>query len=409
MTAMRMGRRWWRLATIVVFAGVWVLAASFLWRSRVPADLQLPKLDPREYFFASDLSKADSYQWFPRVNFLLNLLALLGALGFFAARARAFLRESAAGPIGTGMLLGMLSFAVVWLAQLPFGILGLWWERSHGKSHLDYVTYVIATFLGLGSQFLFVCGAILIVMLLAKLLGRRWWILGAPAFVGIAILFAFVGPLLLPASTHRLRDPRLAADVRRIAKTEGVSGTKVLVMKVHDQTSDANAFAAGLGPTRRIVLWDTLLDGRYSEAEIEVVLAHEFGHLARSHIWKGLAWYALFLIPASYFVTRATRRRGGLTAPESIPLALFVLTVLNFVTLPLQNIVTRRMEAEADWIALNTTRDPAAARQLFKSFATGSGAEPNPPTWDYVLLQDHPTIMQRIAMTEAWRARQPKP
>jgi Zn-dependent protease with chaperone function len=63
------------------------------------------------------------------------------------------------------------------------------------------------------------------------------------------------------------------------------------------------------------------------------------------------------------------------------------------------------MEAEADWIALQTTHDPAAGRSVFSKFAATSLDEPSPPTWDYVLFENHPTIVQRIAMASAWQAR----
>jgi STE24 endopeptidase len=69
------------------------------------------------------------------------------------------------------------------------------------------------------------------------------------------------------------------------------------------------------------------------------------------------------------------------------------------------NIVSRRDEAEADWSALKATHDPAAARSLFMTLAKASLANPDPPTWSYVLFEDHPTIVQRIAMVDAWQAR----
>ena len=86
-------------------------------------------------------------------------------------------------------------------------------------------------------------------------------------------------------------------------------------------------------------------------------------------------------------------------------MALFVFVVLQLLTMPLTNIVSRREEAEADWSALNATHDPAAARALFRKLAATSLANPNPPAWTYVLYQDHPTIVQRIAMVDAWQAR----
>jgi len=104
-------------------------------------------------------------------------------------------------------------------------------------------------------------------------------------------------------------------------------------------------------------------------------------------------------------VALLTRSRGGLARPEAVPLALLVFVVLELATLPLWTLVSRREEAEADWSALRATHAPASARSLFQGLATTSLADPDPPTWSYLLYADHPTIVQRIAMTQAWEAR----
>jgi hypothetical protein len=80
-----------------------------------------------------------------------------------------------------------------------------------------------------------------------------------------------------------------------------------------------------------------------------------------------------------------------------------LLVGLGLLALPLGNAITRHLEAEADWSALRATQDPAAATSLFRRFVPTTLDEPNPPTWDYVLRENHPTIMQRLAMVEAWR------
>lgn len=371
----------------------------------MPSDLDLPKVELGRYFGTSDLARADRFERFLRINFVLSSIALLAALWLFAKKGERFIRDSAAGRVGTGMLLGMLAFGVVWLSQLPFDVAGLWWQRRYGITKVDYWELIFGGFVGLAGEFAFICLAIVIVMGLAGPLGRRWWVAGAPAFAGLALLFAFVFPWLQAPSTHKLRDTTLAAEARAIARQEGVGEIKVRVEDVHEQTSAANAFAAGLGPSRIVVLWDTLLDGRFSREEVRFVLAHEFGHHAREHIWKSLAWYALFAVPGAFLITLATRRRGGLRQPASIPLALFVLTALQLVALPVDNVITRRMEAEADWSALQTTRDPACGINLFRHFTTTSLSDPHPPTWAYLVLETHPTVEQRIAMMEAWKKR----
>jgi STE24 endopeptidase len=315
------------------------------------------------------------------------------------------MRESAAGRIGTGMLLAMLGFAILWLVQLPFGLADLWWQRRHGVSFSGYAEWILDNWLGLGGEFLFVCLAILIVMGLAGVFRRLWWIPGGTVFVGLATLFAFVLPYLIPDQT-KLRDPGLLADARRLARAEGLAeAPPVRVQAVRGFTTAPNAEAAGLGPSRRIILWDTLLDGRFGRGEIRVVLAHELGHISRSHIWKSIGWYALFAFPGAFLIAVATRRRGGMREAEAVPLSLFVLVVLTFLALPLQNVITRHLESEADWMALETTRDPASARSLFRRFSTTALSDPSPPTWSYVLMETHPTIAQRIAMADAWEER----
>src|SRR5439155_1285731 len=138
------------------------------------------------------------------------------------------------------------------------------------------------------------------------------------------------------------------------------------------------------------------LNGRFATRELRFVLAHELGHLARNHLWKGLAWYALFALPGAAAIAVATRGRGGMKEPAAVPLALFVLTALALAAQPLQAALSRHMESEADWMALRTTRDPAAGRALFHEFGVAALDEPNPPLWDYLVLEDHPTLMQRI-------------
>jgi STE24 endopeptidase len=155
-----------------------------------------------------------------------------------------------------------------------------------------------------------------------------------------------------------------------------------------------------------VILWDTLLDGRISPREVRVILANELGHIKRNHVLKGFGWFGLIALPMAALIAFATRRRGGLYAAEAVPVALLVLVALQIVLTPAQNLLTRHVEKEADWIALKTTRDPAAARSAFHELAVTSLAQPRPPAWAYLLFEDHPTIVQRIAMANAWEQRE---
>jgi STE24 endopeptidase len=394
-----------RLATLAALAGVWAVAAYFLWdSSRVPDGLDIGGLRTSDFFDQRLLRRGDHYETFLRVDSLLATAATIVVFVVYARYGKRFMRESAAGPIGTGMLLAMLGFALVWLVNLPFHIAGLWWDRRYGVSHMSYWEVIFGGWFALGVSFVFLCAAVLVVMGFAQLIHDRWWIPGAAYFVCLFALFVFISPYVV-GSSHRLSDPQLQADFDRLARQEGVGGIPVRVQDVHGQTSAANAFTVGFGPTRRVFIWDTLLDGRFSRGEIDFVFAHELGHQARLHLVKGIAWYALITIPFAYIVMRITRGRGGIGRPEVIPLALLVVVLLNTAATPVQAAITRHMEQEADWIALQTTKDPRAGQELFRGFARTSLSDPNPPTWAYVWFDDHPTLMQRIAMVRAWARR----
>jgi STE24 endopeptidase len=380
------------------------VAAILLWRSTVPGGLDLPHVDPGAIFSPEDLRRAIHYDRFVRWDFLATQIVLIGGLAVYAVYGARFVRESAAGRIGTGMLLAMLGLGFLWFVQLPFGLAELWWQRRYGVSDTPYGEWVVDNWLGLGAEFLFISLAILIVMGLAGPLGDWWWIPGGFVFVGLALLLTFVFPYLLPGQ-RPLRNPELRAQTKSFERELHVGDIPVKVQDVGTETTMPNAEAVGLGPTRRVILWETIVRPPFSLAEQRVVVAHELGHHARDHLWKSVAWYALFAFPGAFVIARVTRRRGGMRQPEAVPLSLLVLTVLSFLALPLQNVVTRHMEAEADWVALELTDDPQAAEGTFENFTVTALSDPDPPLWDYILIESHPTVVQRIGMSRAWAAR----
>lgn len=379
-----------------------VVAGIHLWATSVPGDLRLPHLSAAQQFPAHELARAHSFEEFVRISALLSELALLVTLALYARGGARFARESAAGPIGTGFLLGMLGLGLVWFARFPFGIADLWWARRHHVIHTGYVEWIVDDWLGLAGEFLYLCLALLIAMGLARLLRRTWWVPAAACFAGLALLFAFTGPYLTP-DLRAPRSPVLRADAARIAGEEGVGSVPTRIQKIHDVTDQPNAFSFGLGPSRRVVLWDTIVG--FPRREVRVTLAHEYGHQAHDHIAKGVAWFALLLLPAALAVALVTRRRGGLGEPTAVPLALLVVVVLQLVATPLQSAASRRYEAEADWSALRTTHDPAAMKALMRRFTARALADPDPPGWYQTLFGDHPTGLQRIEMAQAWAAR----
>jgi STE24 endopeptidase len=395
--------RWPAALALIAGAALWLWAAHALWASTELPSLHLPQLDPHRFFSSSFLDRSASYERFLAIEGVLASLTLVVVLAFYARRGPRLVRESAAGRVGTGMLLAMLGFAVVWLAEAPFGLATLWWERRHDVSRQGYLESLLESFFSLGSVFVFVCAAVAITMGLAGVMRRWWWLVAAPIFVAVALLFTFLTPYLIP-NTSPARSPTLQAEARALERIEGTDQARLEIQDVHRFTTAPNAVSTGLGPSRTVILWDTLLHSGFSRPQIRFVMAHEVGHLAHDDPLKQVGWLALFLIPALGLIALLTRRRGGLAQPEAIPVAMLVLVVLQLVAAPALNLVTRRLEKAADWAALEATHDPTAGREVMRRLAIESRSDPDPPGWVYGLYENHPTIMQRIEMAEAWES-----
>jgi STE24 endopeptidase len=389
--------------TLAVGVVAWCSCAWLLARTSVPS-LSLGGFDQHRYFTSAEVGRAARYAHGEQALWLLSTAATLIALIVLVVRLPRTVHEMGLGRIGSAIVVGMVLLVTLWFVGLPFSLADLWWQHHSGLGPFDILAWLNGQWAVLAPE---VVSVMLSIVLLVGLAGRfrRWWLIAAPVFVMIAALYAFGSAYLLAAATQPLRDAKLRTDIVRIERVEHVSGTPVRVQDVSTWTSQANAFTVGFGPSTHVVVWNTLLDGRFSRGEEDVVLAHELGHVRSRHILKALGWTALIVGPTLWLVGLALRRRGGIGDPANLPLAILVLTVLALVTAPLQNAVSRRYEAEADWRALNATRDPASATKLFRSFETTSLEQPSPSLWDYLWLENHPTLMQRIAMAERWRQR----
>lgn len=397
-------------AGLLALAAVWVVSGFYLWRTSVPR-LHIPELDPRDYFSAAELSRAHEYRRVSRALLLGSLAAQLVVLALLVWKARPLaeaLEGIGRGRIRTGVLVAIAVPLALWLATVPFGAVSLWWRRRYGLSTQTAAGWLRDQAVAVGVECLLVAAAAGVTLGLAAWLGRSWWLAAAPLFVLAGVLYFVAQPLVVQPLFNRfepLADQRLTAEIKKLGAKEGVTVDKVLVADASRRTTTANAYVSGLGPTKRVVFYDTILDGRFSTPELESVAAHELAHVARSHIWRGLGWFALIAIPGVLLVWWFTERRGGLPDPGLVPLAIAVALVYSILVMPLGNLVSRRYEAEADWIALKATDDPQSFIGLEKTLTVTSLGDPDPPAWSNVLFGTHPTPMKRIGMAKAFSSR----
>lgn len=395
------------LLGIAMGAAIWGALAFLLLRTDVPA-LNLPRLAPTSYFSPAELDRINEFRTVTRWFWIATTLIELGVLAVLAWRGRRLasvvrrvLRLPAGAHVRCGAAVAAFCWFAVWFATLPVDLVRHWWYRRYDLTEQGYGAWVGDRALALVVTTVVVVLAVGVAVYLAVRFGRRWWLVGSAAIVVLGVLGVLVQPLVIEPLFNRfapIGDRNLAARIETLGNRLGVDVESVDVSDASRRTTTVNAGVSGIGPTRHVVLYDTLLDGRFTEAEILWVCAHELAHVARGHVWKGAAWFALFAIPSLAVIAWITERRGGLRDPAVVPLALVCTFALSLLTLPAQNSISRHYETEADWIALRLTDDPASQISTQLQFTRAGLAEPDPPAWALFVLGSHPTAMQRIAM-----------
>jgi STE24 endopeptidase len=248
-------------------------------------------------------------------------------------------------------------------------------------------------------------GAGAAVMTLTRRYPRGWWLPAAGGSVALATLLGALAPVLLDPifnDFEPLPEGELRSDVLDLARAAGVKVGEVYSVDASRRTTGANAYVAGLGPTKRVVLFDTLID-RYSRDEIRVVVAHELAHVRHRDVLRGLA-YAAAVAPAAAL---AVQRLSWVLSPErGTPAALPALALsAALVTAPtalIGNRLSRALEREADDYSLTLSGSPDAFVSFERSIALQNVADVLPPRWVSSLLATHPPTLERIGAAIAY-------
>jgi STE24 endopeptidase len=204
---------------------------------------------------------------------------------------------------------------------------------------------------------------------------------------------------------EKLPPGQLRRDVLELADRAGVDVGQVYRVDASRRTSAANAYVVGLGHSKRVVLYDNLIDD-FPADEVRVVVAHELGHQKHNDLLRGLAWLAL-VAPAGTFLAQTLAERIGrrdLGGPAGLPAIALAVTLVGLGLGIASNALSRPVEASADSFALDLTDDPADFVQFERRISIRNISDPAPPWLFHVLFDTHPTDKQRIGVGEAFRA-----
>jgi STE24 endopeptidase len=291
--------------------------------------------------------------------------------------------------------------AVVGAAAVPFGF---WLHLRAVDAGLDlqsHRAWLGDALLAVALQAL----AVAVVYTLARPAYRRFGPLAVAMAAWVAVAaFTAMQPLIVDPlfmSTRPL-PAAAAAQAKALERWMGVDPASITVDDASSRTTEENAQVDGLGPTVRVVVDDTAL--HEPAPVLRALLAHELGHVQRRHTLKGVLWFGVLGVPAILLVLWAASRlcRGRLLEASAVPVLVACAVTAVVALLPAENLISRRIEAEADWAGLRATRDPAGMEALQRRLALRDLANPAPPSWAVWLLFDHPPVMDRIAAARAY-------
>jgi STE24 endopeptidase len=375
-----------------------------------PEPIEIPGLD---------VAKAKRYSRTRLAVLLLSTLWSVARWAWFASDRRAARLEAAvARGVPDKRLVAPAFFALTtalsWLSSVPVGYIGGHQvERRFGLSKQSTAGWFGDEAKGL------LLGIVLQTPLLTAAYAviqrrpRDWWLILAGAAVPLTVALSNLAPVLLMPLFNRfqpLRDEALAARVRALAARGGVRISDVYEMDMSRQSEKPNAMFTGLGNTKRIVLGDTLLT-RFSQDEIEAVVAHEVGHQVHGDIWRmvgfgagagfGIAWLLSQFAPLAVERTRERTGVSQVADPASLPLLALLSTAVGLLLMPVQAAFSRAMERHADRFAVKLTRNGEAYARAMEGLAAQSLADPDPSRPVVVMLYSHPPIVERIRAARA--------
>jgi STE24 endopeptidase len=362
------------------------------------------------YFSKEEIDRARAYH---RPLYLSFAISTVLSLGYLGALAFSPLGRWLADPVGglprwafalsyTGLVVAIGS-----ILRLPLSVWrGYVYEHRWGFSTQSFTAWLADWGKGLAVQLVLTGSVFLGFVELVAATHGRWPLAVAPAAVALVVFLSFIAPVVLEPIFNRfkpLEDRELAAELHAVADHAGTPVKEILVADASRRTKKENAYVSGLGKTRRVVLYDTLL-GRGSARDIRLVVAHELGHRRDRHVawgtvfgaggaiagvvilWGLLRWHAVL----------AAITASGPSAPRAIPFVLFAISALELLALPFETAVSRRWERAADRASIELTGDVEGFAEMERGLAVANLSDLDPPRPIYLLLFTHPSPPERI-------------
>ena len=407
---MTQGDRRTSVKVAVVVAVVGAVAFVALAITLVPWDpvpgptLSVPSAD--SVFSAHQIAAAEAFTREARLWSWSSLgvsLAIACLLGFSSLGRR--LAGAVPGPWWVRVVLIVAALALIGrIATLPFALLLHDHLVDYGLSTQTRSEYLLDLAKGEAVGVVVTSLAVLVVVGSARRWKRTWPAIAGGVLAGFVLVASLAYPVVIEPIFNNFKplpEGQLRSQILALADQEGVDVDEVLVADASRRTTTLNAYVSGFGTTRRVVVYDNLVEDLPRREALSVV-AHELAHARHRDVLTGsLLGAAGVLCGVGLLGLLVGMRRGvSISDPAVVPFVLAVVALAGFVSTPVQNTVSRQIETRADVDALRATQDPEAFVQMQKELALRSFSDPTPPALVQLWFGSHPTTMQRIGLAE---------
>lgn len=339
------------------------------------------------------------------------LVPLVFLLGFFFLGFSFLLRDLVLsfGILAVPFFIFLL-FTLLNIVEFPLTFYsGYVYERKYQLSRYTLKGWFGDYFKGLFIEYVF---SIVLLTILYSFIGiSYWWIYAAILYFFVDIFMSNIYPVFILPFFYKLSpftDEKLKKKLMRMIKSSGAGNVETIVVaKESEKSVKANAMFAGMGKTKKMILFDTLLNN-FTEDETETVIGHELGHYVNKDVWRDIILSTLLIFPIFYIVhlalVFATNNYGliALNDAAGFPLFLATMSILDLIVMPLENWYSRRRERAADWFGLEHSRKPKAQISTEKRLTDMALSDESPPPFVEWLLYTHPSTEKRISMVKEW-------
>ncbi|CAA9516399.1 MAG: hypothetical protein AVDCRST_MAG67-3018 [uncultured Solirubrobacteraceae bacterium] len=365
------------------------------------------RVSTQSYFSASEVQRARDYRR-PQLAIYGGVLAIeLAVLILLVARPPRRLQVAFKRPLLAGAAAGAALSVILTVAILPLQVVSRERAKAVGLVTQSWSGYARdkAVAGGIGA-ILAGLGAATAVGLMRRM-PRGWWVPGSVLVVAFGVASIYAGPVVLDPlfnTFKALPAGQLREDVLELAERAGVDVGEVYSVDASRRTTAANAYVAGLGQTKRVVLYDTLLEN-FERDEVRLVVAHELAHVHHRDVPNGLLYLAIVAPFGLFAVAQLTRRLapdGQRPGPAALPALALGIVVMTTTITTISNQLSRDVEARADSYALTLTGDAQPFISFEKRIALRNLSDPDPPDWQTFLLATHPPTIERIGIGVAY-------